>query len=107
MASLGHVEVDLSNRFLRQKSIDNKASHVFTKGMVFSEKIGRGAVRSPGAIATQPTTVLVLDVFEYQQIIVEHDKLLTEQMKLALQTCPVFAHWATEVMDELVAATRW
>ena len=79
---MGHAEVDLTNKFLRQKSIDNKGSYVFTKGMVFSEKIGRGAVRSPGAVATQPTTVLILDVFEYQQIIVEHDKLMTEQMKV-------------------------
>ena len=64
VAAVGNAEIDLTNRVVRQKSVENKTSHAYTKGAVFSEKIGRAATRSPGAIATKPSSVLVLDVFK-------------------------------------------
>jgi len=40
VAAVGTADVDLSNRFIRQKSVDNKTANVYSKGAVFSEKIG-------------------------------------------------------------------
>ena len=100
----GKSNWDLSNKYLRSKYLETRSLAVYTTGDVFSEMLG--SIRSAGGICTEPAALLVMSTREYQSIVLEYQMSVRESLKSAISSCPVFAHWSEEDVDQLAGVAR-